>query len=146
MYNEILREFSSGLIDARTARDRIGRLAARDDEGVIWTIDPGTGAWMRTTRFGERVFDTPPVYGYPAVTPHKASANPLVPDPDDRITFYPVLDERVYSRSLLRGATRPRVPDAGRGAAASGPWASVVRWVPAAGMAVAALLLAYRLL
>lgn len=59
-YDEIFLRWSCGQIDAAEARMEILALQARDDDGILWSIDPESGAWLRRTLGGELVRDTPP--------------------------------------------------------------------------------------
>lgn len=86
-YDEILRQFSVRQLDPATARNKIRALHARDDEGVVWSIDADTGAWMRRTRTGDWVEGTPPTSGLATPTAHDFSRDPSLFNPDSRIVF-----------------------------------------------------------
>jgi hypothetical protein len=104
-YDDIFSQWESGRIDAAEAHRRIIALVARDDDGVLWTINPTTGAWMRRTLDGQTVEATPPAYGYATPTPHDLSDSDI-DNPDRRITFRQIDDEAMYAPSHLTGLTR----------------------------------------
>lgn len=108
-YDEIFERWSLGRIDAAQARTEICALVARDDEGILWSIDPDTGEWLRRTVAGNLVKSTPPAYGLATPTPHDLSRNQESFNPDTRVEFQAVSDELLFAPSSLAGATR-RVP------------------------------------
>ena len=59
-YDSILEQMERQQITVPGARAKIAQLEARDDQGVIWSIDPDSGAFVRKTAFGDMEFDTPP--------------------------------------------------------------------------------------
>lgn len=112
-YDEIFTRWSRGQIDAEIARQEISALVGRDDEGILWSIDPDSGAWLRRTISGELVPDTPPSYGLATPTPHDLSYTPQAFNPDTTIRMNRVEDELLYAPSSLAGSTRrPRIPAA----------------------------------
>lgn len=105
-YDEIVGRWSSGVIDTPRARAEIAALVARDDEGVLWSIDPATGNWLRRTLNGDLVEGTPPSYGLATPTAHDVSNNQLAFNPDHNVSYHEVTDELLTSPSTLSGATR----------------------------------------
>lgn len=105
-YDEIFTRWSRGLIDAEIARQEISALVARDDDGILWSIDPDSGAWLRRTIGGDLVPGTPPTYGLATPTPHDLSHNPQSFNPDTSIHMQRVDDELLYAPSTLAGSTR----------------------------------------
>jgi hypothetical protein len=121
-YDHIVERFRRGELTPLAARAEILALAARDDEGTIWSIDPDTGAWLRRTVLGDVVPDTPPTYGLPTVTPFDLSHNPGAFNPDERIHFAPVDESTMLAPNSFRGATRRTVVAARRS------WVTVPAW------------------
>jgi len=105
-YDEIFQRWSSGHIDATQAKTEIASLVARDDEGVLWSINPVTGGWLRKNLNGEIVEGTPPTYGLATPTAHDISSNPNSFNPDNRISFHAVDDDLLTSPKKLYGSTR----------------------------------------
>ena len=109
-YDEILGRFARKQISATKAHREIAALVARDDEGTLWSIDPKTGGFLRETRTGTLIPDTPPTYGLATPTPHDVSTGKAF-NPDNNIEFHAVEDELLYSPSQFSGSTRmPRTP------------------------------------
>lgn len=104
-YDEIFERWTQGRMDAAQARNEISSLVARDDEGVLWSIDPDSGSWLRRTRTGELIPDTPPTYGYATPTAHDLSPAGGF-NPDSRISFHKVDDGLLHAPSSLAGSTR----------------------------------------
>lgn len=105
-YDQICEAFAAGLIDADMAQDRIRALAARDDNGVVWTIDPATGDWLYRTVDGQLVVGTPPMYGFATPNAHDVTRNSVVANPSDRLTHIAV-DDSLTPPGALAGSTRP---------------------------------------
>jgi hypothetical protein len=105
-YDEVHRRFALGMLDAASAQAEILSLQARDDEGVIWRIDPRSGAWLRRDREGRWVTGTPPTSGLATPTPHDLTAGNGSFNPDSRISFEHVPDV-AYG---LVGSTRKPQP------------------------------------
>jgi hypothetical protein len=105
-YDEIFLRWSRGQIDADIARQEISALVARDDDGILWSIDPDSGAWLRRTISGELVPGTPPSYGLATPTPHDLSHNPGSFNPGNSVRMQKVDDELLYAPSSLAGSTR----------------------------------------
>lgn len=110
-YDEIFTRWSRGQIDAAAARQEIAALVARDDDGILWSIDPESGAWLRRTLSGELVQGTPPSYGLATPTPHDLSQNASSFNPDTAIHLQKVDDELLYAPSTFAGSTRRARPD-----------------------------------
>ena len=118
-YDEIIERYSIGRVTAAEAHAEIATLVARDDDGILWSINPDDGAWMRRTRGGDLVVGTPPSYGLATPTPHDISTPPTGFSPTDRIQSHEVKNELLYSPSEFAGSTRrPRqpIPEAASGA------------------------------
>ncbi len=132
-YDEIVERYASSRIDAVQARMEVSALVARDDEGILWSINPDTGEWLRRTITGELVVSKPPTYGLATPTPHDVSGNDEAFNPDTRIGFARVDDELLYAPNLLAGATRRSldVPSLAR----RGWWMNPLVWL-AAGLVV----------
>lgn len=109
-YDLIVERFRRGELSAQEADTHIRSLVARDDDGVVWSIDPSSGAWLRETVSGEQVQDTPPGYGVVTVTPFDVSDPQGVYNPDHRVRFAPVDESRLLGEGSLRGSTRRRDP------------------------------------
>lgn len=106
-YDRVQARAARGEITAAQARAEIMHLVARDDEGVLWSIDASTGNWMRRTITGELVQDTPPTYGVATPTAHDLTRNPAgVFNPDVQLVFHEVDETQLLGERSLRGATR----------------------------------------
>ncbi len=98
---------NSGRISTSEARAQVAALVARDDQGILWSVDYATGVWMRRTRTGQLVADTPPSYGLATPTPFDVSTPASgVRNPDGQITRVPVVNELTWAPNQLAGATR----------------------------------------
>jgi hypothetical protein len=137
-YDEIFSRWSRGQIDAAQARMEISALVTRDDEGILWSIDPDSGSWLRRTITGDVVADDPPKFGLATPTPHDLSTNPGSFNPDTRIRLGIVDDELTHAASSLTGSTRRARRDRARTAAQASSNTRVV--VAGVAVAVAALL------
>ncbi len=107
-YDEIFGRWAAGLIDAQEAETEITALVARDDEGILWSIDPSSGAWLRRTVSGALVRSEPPSFGFATPTPHDMAHSDVF-NPDSLVDMIEVADDLVVSPTALAGATR-RVP------------------------------------
>lgn len=67
-YQDLVSTYATGRIDAAVASVRARELVARDDLGVLWTINPKDGGWLRCVRGGSWVPDVPPTAGYATLT------------------------------------------------------------------------------
>jgi hypothetical protein len=106
-YDDVVSRASRGEISAAQARAEVLHLVARDDTGVLWSIDPSSGKWMRRKFNGEMVFDTPPTYGLATPTAHDLTREPTGTfNPDSRLMFYEVDEELLLPPTSLQGATR----------------------------------------
>jgi hypothetical protein len=106
-YDQVQARAARGEITAAQARAEIMHLVARDDEGVLWSIDPSSGNWMRRTIAGEQVFDTPPTYGVATPTAHDLARSPTGAfNPDSQLIFHEVDEALLLGERSLRGATR----------------------------------------
>lgn len=105
-YDEIVERANRNALTAPAARDLIAQLEARDDEGVRWSIDASTGAWIRKTAFGDLEFDSaPPTSGYATPDAFDLTPNATAFNPGERLTFQQVSNAAPYPGALL-GATR----------------------------------------
>jgi hypothetical protein len=86
-YDNIVEQYSQGLISAIEARKRITELSARDDNGVIWRLDPDTALWQYLTIQNTWKTATPPTSGLVLPTGHDISGNIRSYNPDSRIEF-----------------------------------------------------------
>jgi hypothetical protein len=105
-YDRIVERFALGQLDPPRANAEIAALVARDDEGTLWHKDPRTGGWLRRTRSGELVPDTPPTYGFATPTAHDVTPNPQGFDPSSRIVSQEVDESLMFAPSSLAGSTR----------------------------------------
>lgn len=106
-YDEVQARASRGEISAVQARAEIMHLVARDDEGVLWSIDPSSGQWLRRTISGTLTPDTPPSYGVATPTAHGLTRRPTgVFNPDSRLLLSDVDEASLLGSRSLRGATR----------------------------------------
>ena len=86
-YDIIVEHFSQGLISSAQARERTLELTARDDNGVIWRLDPDTALWQYFTINNDWKTGVPPVSGIVLQTGHDVSGNLRTFNPDSRIEF-----------------------------------------------------------
>lgn len=107
-YDQICAQYANGQLDAEEANRRITALAARDDNGVIWTIDPASGAWVYRTIDGQLVAGTPPMSGFATPSPFDVTRNPQGPNPNDRLATFEV-DDPITPPGALAGTTRPEI-------------------------------------
>ena len=107
-YDDIVARFGRNEITAPEARGRIAALTARDDTGVMWSIDPDTAEWRFQTRTGELQLGKPPTYGLATPTAFDLSHSSGAFNPDERINFYEVDENLLYPPSSLSGSTRRR--------------------------------------
>lgn len=105
-YDQICTDYASGRLTAQAANRQISALAARDDEGVVWSIDPASGAWVYRTIDGRLEPGQPPAWGYATPTAHNVTRNPTRTNPEHRIMFTQVGD--LQSPDELTGSTRKR--------------------------------------
>lgn len=68
-YQNLAKSCANGSIDAATATVRARELVARDDAGVMWTINPRDGGWLRCLHNGTWVPGDPPRDGFANLTP-----------------------------------------------------------------------------
>jgi hypothetical protein len=105
-YDEICSLFAANRIDAGEARRSIASLAARDDNGTIWTIDPASGDWVYRDIHGNHIPGTPPAWGYATPTAYDLTRTPARHDPRDRVVSFAVEDSVVSPPGSLVGSTR----------------------------------------
>lgn len=67
-YQDLVSIYATGRIDASVASVRARELVARDDLGVLWTINPKDGGWLRCIHDGSWVPAVPPTAGYATLT------------------------------------------------------------------------------
>lgn len=75
-YDEIIHLYGQGRVDMDTAKRQVADLAARDDQGVIWRINPENGNFYRETFDGRYVEDEPPEWGISTPSARDISGNP----------------------------------------------------------------------
>lgn len=102
-YDDVCTRWASGLLTAEQAHRDIEALVARDDEGVLWSIDPRTGNWRYRTLQGVWTPGTPPTYGFATPTPFDVTRTPSRDNPAHQVAFTEV--ELPDSPGSLRGAT-----------------------------------------
>lgn len=102
-YDDITRRYQSRQLSGTQATALITKLHARDDFGVIWTIDPQSGEWLRRDMQGQWVADTPPTAGLATPDGYTLAGRPDRFTPDAMIDGYTVSDD---PSSRLEGATR----------------------------------------
>lgn len=106
-YDEILRELAAGRINTAQARSAIAQLQARDDQGIRWSIDPDTGAWVRVTALGDLEFDdSPPASGYRTADAFDFGAHPAAFNPNDQVHLTSADPGLNRPPTALAGATR----------------------------------------
>ena len=110
-YDEILRELAAGRINTAQARSAIAQLQARDDQGIRWSIDPDTGAWVRVTALGDLEFDdSPPTSGYRTADAFDFGAHPAAFNPNDQVHLTSADPGLNRPPTALAGATRKVKP------------------------------------
>ena len=62
-YDETIQKFNEHQLDASQTLSILQTLVARDDNGVVWAIDPHSGKWVYRDIKGEFIPGEPPVYG-----------------------------------------------------------------------------------
>jgi hypothetical protein len=92
-YDAIVEQFSQGLLTSSQARERTLELTARDDNGVIWRLDPDTALWQYFTINNDWKTGIPPISGIVLPTGHDVSGNLRTFNPDSRIEFTHVSPE-----------------------------------------------------
>lgn len=119
-YDNVVERYASGVLTAAQAKAELNSLQARDDQGVVWAIDPHTGDWRRRTRAGDWVLDRPPAYGLATPTAHDLSNATGTFNPDSRILRSLVDESALAANGNLAGATRRHLAGAAQ-PASSGP-------------------------
>ena len=114
-YDQLTLSCSRGEVDLASVHTRIAELVARDDEGVMWRLDPESGGWLRATLSGTWVPGSPPTWGLATPTAHDLTpehvrraqlpgSDPAAYDPDTFITHTPV-DLTKVGDGTLAGST-----------------------------------------
>lgn len=62
-YDEIVNLCKVNKITIYKANDLIGKLFARDDNGIYWSIDPRNGRWFYVDMENNKIFAEPPIFG-----------------------------------------------------------------------------------
>lgn len=109
VYDGILDQLEHKQLTVPAARAKIAQLEARDDQGTIWSIDPDSGAFVRKTAFGDMEFDTPPSFGVRTEDAFDYSTNPLVTNPNHRLSHTEVT-QMLTPPTSLAGATQRMGP------------------------------------
>jgi hypothetical protein len=107
-YDAIYDQWRLGQLDSREAKQRLARLVARDDEGVLWRLSPEDGRWLRQTRDLTWVPGEPPTAGVPSLTGWDVSGRSHVGDPRHRIFHADANDDRPDGPGATRVAARRR--------------------------------------
>lgn len=84
-YDMIVADWAAARIDSATAKAQLRRLQARDDQGVVWTINPDDGKWYRVTMDGRLVEAVPPRSGVASLSPFDVSIPNGHYNPDNEI-------------------------------------------------------------
>jgi hypothetical protein len=108
--DEILERWRAGNVDWSDARRQMLALVARDDQGVLWMLNPDDGAWYRRTRDGRLERDVPPSFGVATPTAFDLSAGDPFRDPRRRIVHDVVDPNALRSHDSLVGATQRPAP------------------------------------
>ena len=87
-YDEIIKLHTNSQLTSSQARSMIEKLAARDDTGVEWSINPDNGAWQYRTKDGVLLEGTPPTWGLSSLTPKDIGSGHK--DFDKKLTLYEV--------------------------------------------------------
>jgi hypothetical protein len=109
-YDELSDLYATGRLDADEARRAIAALAARDDNGTIWSIDPASGDWVYRNVHGELVPGMPPSWGYATPTAYDVTRDPARVDPRHRVVSFVVEDHITSPPGSLSGSTRVKAP------------------------------------
>lgn len=110
-YQDIAKSYANGSIDAATATVRARELVARDDTGVMWTINPRDGGWLRCLHNGTWVPGEPPREGFANLTPWQLYGTG---GPDHSLSYTAAKDSSgatwqiARNRELVSNANRPR--------------------------------------
>lgn len=106
-YRRLHHEWASGQITHTEARARIAALVARDDQGVQWRIDPGTGQWQRQLRDMRWETAEPPTYGVQTLTAADVSQLTDRADVDqDGYASFEVDEDKLLPPRSVFGSTR----------------------------------------
>lgn len=105
-YDAIVTRCQRGEVSGAKAHADVLALAARDDQGVLWSIDPDSGAWRRRTVTGEQVLDTPPTYGVATPTAYDLSPPNGTTNPDEHVDHRAVDESVLLPPDSLVGSTR----------------------------------------
>jgi hypothetical protein len=87
-YDEIIKLLNNKQLTPSQARTMIEKLAARDDLGVEWSLDPDTGKWRYRSKDGLLLPGNPPSWGLASATPKDMGSGSL--DFDKNITLYEI--------------------------------------------------------
>lgn len=111
-YDALVGQYAQGELTADEVNGRIAALVARDDAGLLWSIDPVTAAWRYRTRSGEYRQAQPPTSGVATPTAFDFSQGgaPSASNPDDRVDFYTVDQSLLQGPGSLLGATYTTPP------------------------------------
>lgn len=106
---KIISLYNGGRLSVEETRRQLAELVARDDDGVLWTLDAG-GSWLRRTLAGEWVPGVPPSYGLLPPTPTELGG---VLDPGSETYMIPV-DEIAFAKpGSLVGLSRAKIENGG---------------------------------
>ena len=110
-YQDLAKNYANGVIDASTATVLARELVARDDSGVMWTINPRDGGWLRCLHNGTWVPGDPPRDGFANLTPWQMYGTS---GPDHRLSYAAKSDSNnstwqiARNRERLEHTERPR--------------------------------------
>lgn len=91
-YDDVLAQLRAGMLSDAEARRKVTMLAARDDSGVEWTIDPDTGSWRYRNSSGGFSYASPPSLGSLPDLPSDVGSSGFRPG-SDRALMFEVPDE-----------------------------------------------------
>lgn len=102
-YDDIVRRYHANQLSSSQAAALLANLHARDDHGVIWSLDPASGQWRRRTLQGQWVTDDPPRQGLATLDGYALAGRPDRFTPDSMVESYQVTDD---PNARYEGATR----------------------------------------
>ena len=101
-YQDLTNAYAAGRVTSQQAALFARELVARDDEGTQWTINSRDGGWLRFTRSGEWVSDTPPSQGVATLSAWDVSD---ASGPETAISYQTVGHPAAGAATGLRNAT-----------------------------------------
>ena len=104
-YDEIIKMHANRQLTSTQARSMIDKLAARDDLGVEWSIDPDSGEWRYRSKDGLFLHATPPSWGLASATPKDMGSGSV--DFNKDLHFYEVDSKTPRGLTNSTRATKP---------------------------------------